>query len=340
MANGRKMAHGRHMASRLAAAGALAGLAAAAAAAISVEHDRLAAERAHPPTGRFITVEGVRLHYIDSEGPGQPVVMFHGNGAMIADLEISGIVERSARRYRTLVFDRPGYGYSERPAGRIWGPSEQAALFSKALAELGVARPILLGHSWGTLVALAMALEHRAHVSGLVLASGYYFPQARADVVALSVPALPVLGGVLRHTLAPALVRKLAPAAIGRMFAPLPVTVAFRQRFPLELCFRPGQIRASSEEVAVMNAAAAALARRYDEIAVPTAIIAGEADEIVETPFHSIRLAEHIPEATLHLIPEMGHMLHHFEAEKLADLLHDVAARVAYRDARARLEAG
>jgi pimeloyl-ACP methyl ester carboxylesterase len=325
------------MAARLAAAGALAGLAAAAAAAISVEHDRLEAERAHPPMGRFITVDGVRLHYIDSEGPGQPVVMFHGNGAMIADLEISGIAERSARRYRTLVFDRPGYGYSERPADRNWGPSEQAALFAKVLVELGVERPILLGHSWGTLVALAMALEHPAKVSGLVLASGYYFPQGRADVVALSVPALPVLGGVLRHTLAPALVRKLAPRAISRMFAPLPVTDAFRERFPLELCFRPGQIRASSEEVHLMNAAAGALARRYREISVPTAIIAGEADEIVETPFHSIRLAEHIPSATLHLLPELGHMLHHFEAEKLADVLHDVAARVAYREARENL---
>jgi hypothetical protein len=74
-------------------------------------------------------------------------------------------------------------------------------------------------------------------------------------------------------------------------------------------------------------AAAGALARRYREISVATAIIAGEADEIVETPFHSIRLAEHIPGATLHLLPEMGHMLHHFEAETLADVLHDVAAR-------------
>lgn len=333
------MARTRHTAARLMVAGALAGLAAAAAAAVAVEHDRLKAERAHPPTGRFMTVDGVRLHYVDSEGPGQPVVMFHGNGAMIADLEISGIVARSARRYRTIVFDRPGYGYSERPRGRNWGPSEQAALFAKALADLGVERPILLGHSWGTLVALAMALEHPMQVSGLVLASGYYFPQARADVVALSVPALPLLGGVLRHTLAPALVRSMAPRAIGRMFAPLPVTEDFRARFPLELCFRPGQIRASSEEVGVMNAAAAALARRYHEIAVPTAIIAGEADEIVETPFHSIRLAEHIPDATLHLLPEMGHMLHHFEAEKLADVLHDVAARVAHREARASLEA-
>jgi pimeloyl-ACP methyl ester carboxylesterase len=322
---------------RLLAAGTLAALAAAAGAAISVEHQALEAERAYPPGGRFMEVDGVRLHYMDSEGPGQAVVMFHGNGAMMADLEISGIVERCTRRYRTVLFDRPGYGYSERPRGRRFGPIEQARLFHEALRELGVERPILFGHSWGSLVALAMALEFPDHAGGLVLAGGYYFPQARKDVAALSVPASPVAGDVLRHTVAPFLVRRLAPRAISRMFAPLPVPEDFRADFPLALALRPAQIRASTEELAMINAAAGELARRYRDIDVPTAIIAGEADEIVDTPFHSIRLHEHIAGSTLHLLPEMGHMLHHFETEKLADIIHDVASRLAYREAKESL---
>jgi pimeloyl-ACP methyl ester carboxylesterase len=322
---------------RLLAAGTLAALAAAAGAAISVEHQALEAERAYPPGGRFMEVDGVRLHYRDSEGPGQAVVMFHGNGAMMADLEISGIVERCTRRYRTVLFDRPGYGYSERPRGRNWGPIEQAHLFREALRELGVERPILFGHSWGSLVALALALEFPDYAGGLVLAGGYYFPQARKDVAALAVPASPVAGGVLRHTVAPFLVRRLAPRAIGRMFAPLPVPEDFRAEFPLALSLRPEQIRASTEELAMINAAAGELARRYRDIDVPTAIIAGEADEIVDTPFHSIRLHEHIAGSTLHLLPEMGHMLHHFETEKLANVIHDVAARLAAREAKESL---
>jgi pimeloyl-ACP methyl ester carboxylesterase len=322
---------------RLIAAGTLAGLAAVAGAAISVEHQALEAERAHPPRGRFMEVDGVRLHYTDTGGPGQAVVMFHGNGAMMADLEISGIVERSARRYRTVLFDRPGYGYSERPRGRNWGPVEQARLLHQALAELGVERPILFGHSWGCLVALAMALDHQDDVGGLVLAAGYYFPQARKDVAALSVPAAPVAGDILRHTLAPFLVRRLAPRAIGRMFAPLPVPEDFRERFPLALALRPSQIRASTEELSMINSASGELARRYREIDVPAAIVAGEADEIVETPFHSIRLHEHIASSTLHLMPEMGHMLHHFETDKLADVIHGIAARLAFREAKESL---
>lgn len=322
---------------RLLAAGTLAAVAAAIGAAIAVEQQARESERAHPPRGRFMEVDGVRLHYTDSEGPGQAVVMFHGNGAMMADLEISGIVERSARRYRTVLFDRPGYGYSERPRGRNWGPVEQARLFREALRELGVEQPILFGHSWGSLVALAFALEFPDDAGGLVLAGGYYFPQARKELAALSVPALPVAGDVIRHTVAPFVVRRMAPRAIGHMFAPLPVPENFKSGFPLELALRPSQIRASMEELAMINAAAGELARRYADIDVPTAIIAGEADEIVDTPFHSIRLHEHIAGSTLHLLPEMGHMLHHFETEKLADVIHGVAARLAYREAKESL---
>ena len=64
----------------------------------------------------------------------------------------------------------------------------------RTLARLGVERPIVLGHSWGTLVALALALDHPEAVRGLVLLSGYYFPTGRLDVWAFAPPAIPVRG--------------------------------------------------------------------------------------------------------------------------------------------------
>jgi hypothetical protein len=41
-----------------------------------------AAERKTPPLGRFLNVDGVRLHYIE-RGKGEPIVLIHGNGTMI-----------------------------------------------------------------------------------------------------------------------------------------------------------------------------------------------------------------------------------------------------------------
>src|SRR4051794_37334926 len=51
-------------------------------------------ERNNPPVGSFIECDGVRLHYLDRGDPSAPcVVLFHGNGMMIQDFMISGLLE-------------------------------------------------------------------------------------------------------------------------------------------------------------------------------------------------------------------------------------------------------
>jgi pimeloyl-ACP methyl ester carboxylesterase len=76
------------------------------------------------------------------------------------------------------------------------------------------ARPaIILGHSWGSLVAVSIALRDPGSAAGLVLLSGYYYPTFRKDSAFMSWPAVPVLGDVLRYTLLPIFGRLMAPAA-------------------------------------------------------------------------------------------------------------------------------
>jgi hypothetical protein len=80
--------------------------------AILVNRRAAKAEREHPPKGAFVTVDGVRLHYV-VRGSGRPVVFLHGNGAMVADMLISGVIDHAARQYRAIAFDRPGFGHSD-----------------------------------------------------------------------------------------------------------------------------------------------------------------------------------------------------------------------------------
>jgi pimeloyl-ACP methyl ester carboxylesterase len=108
---------------------------------------------------------------------------------MIQDFESSGLIDLAAKNYRVIVFDRPGFGHSDRPRNVIWTPVAQAELINSALHRLGVSHAIVLGHSWGASVAVALALKYPKLVQGLVLASGYYYPTLRPDVVALSAPA-------------------------------------------------------------------------------------------------------------------------------------------------------
>ena len=317
---------------------AIAGLAASAAALGGVAllaHARARrAERDHPPQGRFVDVGGVPVHYVE-RGQGPPIVLLHGNGAMIEDWEISGILDLAAEHHRVIVFDRPGFGHTPRPRRRIWTPSAQAALLHQALAALGVARPVVIGHSWGTLVALALALEHSDDVAGLVLLSGYYFPTLRADVPLLSPPALPIVGDVLRYTVSPLLGRALAPKLIRKVFAPAPVTAQFAKRFPVELALRPSQIRASAEDTALMIPAAANFDGRYSELEMPVAIMAGADDKIVDVDRQSRRLHEALPGSELRLIPGAGHMIHHLAPRTVVDLIREVEKRAA-SDVRVR----
>ena len=266
------------------------------------------AERDNPPAGRFVEIDGVRLHYVE-RGQGEAVVLLHGNGSMIQDFASSGLIDMAARNYRVIAFDRPGYGHSERPRSTIWTPDAQADLIHAALRRIGVPRAVVLGHSWGASVAVALALKYPETVSGLVLASGYYYPTVRADVALLSGPAIPVIGDIMRYTLAPIISRAIWPLAMRKMFGPAPVPRKF-DGFPKEMAVRPSQLRASAAESALMIPGAFALSEDYPKLKMPVVIIAGEEDRIIDIGEQSARLHTDVKHSTFHRIPDAGHMVH------------------------------
>lgn len=286
------------------------GAAALAASAYVVHQRTQRAETDNPPAGRFIEIDGVRLHYME-RGEGEPLVLVHGDGSMIQDFMSSGLVDMAARKFRVIVFDRPGYGYSDRPRTTLWTPQAQAALLHRALRQIGVERAIVLGHSWGTLVAVSLALDFPQQVKSLVLLSGYYYPSVRLDVPLLSGPAVPVLGDLMRYTVSPLISRAIWPAMLRRIFGPAEVPLRFRREFPVDMVMRPSQLRASAADTALMIPAAFSLHKRYRELDMPVVIMAGDGDRHVDSFSQSERLHGELPRSTLHITHGAGHMLHH-----------------------------
>jgi pimeloyl-ACP methyl ester carboxylesterase len=305
---------------------ALAGAAATAGLALATWEAARRAEEARPAPGRFLDLGDVRLHYLDRGSGGPPVVLLHGNGSMVEDFVSSGLVERLAAHRRVIAFDRPGFGRTLRPRGRAWVPEEQAALLAEAIARLGLQRPVVLGHSLGSQVALALALNHPEAVGGLLLAGGYFYPTARPDVPLFAPNGIPVVGDVLRYTVSPHLGRVMAGPIIRKLFAPLPVPPRFAREFPVPLTLRPWQIRALGEDTAGLVPAAARLAPRHRELAMPVAIVAGEADRIVTTARQSARLHAELPRSRLTVLPGAGHMIHHASPETVAEEVERLAA--------------
>jgi len=269
----------------------------------------IVAERKNPPIGSFIECEGVRLHYLERGDPVAPsVVLFHGNGSLIQDFIVSGLVDHLAARYRVVCFDRPGFGYSQRPRARVWTATSQAALFVKAFDQLGVRDPVVLGHSWGALVAVAIGLQNNYPVRGLVLASGYYFPTWRLDFWLMSGPAVPVLGDMMRYTLAPIISWAILPALLRKLFAPRSIPANFKNSFPVSLMLRPKQLRAAAEESAFLIPEAARLQSRYSDIRCPVHIFHGTGDQLIE-PEQARRLHQVVGRSDLHLVDNAGHMV-------------------------------
>ena len=274
------------------------------------------AEEDYPPTGKFSSVDGVRLHYID-RGRGTPLVLLHGNAVRLEDFVASGIVDRLAERHRVVAFDRPGFGHRERPRGRRWTAHRQAELVSHALARLGVASPVVVGHSWGTLVALELALRKDVDVRKLVLVSGYYFPSARLDVLAASPPAIPVVGDVMRYTISALLARLTLRRTVRAMFKPQPVPAHYLSTVGREMLVRPSQIRAAAEDAAYMLPAVASLRKRYADLDIPVVILAGDRDHVVDQKAQATRLSHALRFGEVAFVEGAGHMLHHDACEEV-----------------------
>jgi len=95
------------------------------------------------------------------------------------------------------------------------------------------------------------------------------------------------------------------------MFAPQPVPPEFLPTLAREMLVRPAQIRANAEDAALMIPSAASLRKRYAELAIPTAIFAGEADKVVDPDAHARQLHAELRNSQLNVFPGLGHMLHH-----------------------------
>lgn len=285
------------------------------------------AERRYPPIGGFVKADGVTLHYVD-KGAGRPIVLIHGAGSVMQDFSLS-ILHHLTRQHRVVIFDRPGYGYSDRPRDRSWTPEAQAKALRAAVRQLGLERPVIVGHSFGAGIALSYAALFPGEIDGAVLISGYYFPTFRPAVSVFGGLATPVLGDLVRHTLAPPLSRAALPGLLHKLFQPSPVPAVFLENFPFDLICRPTHIRAAADDFAALRPWARRMRRVHRSIRPPIVILAGMVDQIVDPNRHSTRLHRAIPGSALRVIPGVGHMFHHARPDLVLEAIASVEPAAA-----------
>jgi len=267
-------------------------------------------ERAVPPLGRFVEVDWAKLHYVD-RGEGPPIVMIHGIGANLRHYAHT-ILDEVAKTNRVIAIDRPGCGYSERPRGADNATHTQAAVIQKALDKLGVADPLVVGHSLGGSVALAHAMFHPGKARGYVLIAPLAAPPEMKPPFDRWYITSPLRRWLIAWTIGIPMAMRYGPALTAFVFAPQTPSKDFGTASGAFLGLRPKAIINNFRDAVASPITVEAIHTQYGEIDAPVICLFGVQDQVLDPELNLAPLAG-MHSAEIQLLDGAGHMLLHVE---------------------------
>ena len=267
---------------------------------------------------------GRSLHAVQ-RGSGADVLLLHG--AMTTQHDwLAGPADLLSEDSRVTAIDRPGHGLSRRP--RFVGtPRDQAAQIADGLDRLEVGPSVVVGHSFGALVALALAERFPDRVSGLVLVAPLTFPEPRLLEHGLIAPrSIPVVGPLIsRFGRRSGFDRAAIEWIQAVMFSPAPVPNPWKASFPFEQVLDPDVLVHEGEDAASMLPLSPAGTIDLRRIEAPARILVGTEDRVVEQERQGKALARLLPNGRLIEVEGAGHMLHHSHPDLVLGAVEEVA---------------
>lgn len=277
------------------------------------------------PHGSFVTVDGVRIHYLERAGAGAPVVLLHGLPGTAEDW--NDVTPLLAGR-RTIAVDRPGFGWSGDGYLKF---ARQLEVLDALLKQLGARHPILVGHSYGGTIALGFAERYPREVGGLVLvdaaAAGTHagsFQRMQAHVVKFL--QLPVVHEVANATFGQLLSTTAVNVIDGAAFDPQAINSTHKHR-ALAINMTSDNLKAYAGEELEANDVFDGIDPKLGSIHVPAIVIQGRKDKLVE-PKYGRKLAQAVPGARLEMIPG-GHMAPYTHPYAVASAVQSLSSTLA-----------
>jgi len=282
------------------------------------------AEQKYPPLGRIYQVGDQKVHATD-QGAGRPVIMIHGASGNVRDFTFD-LTGPLSKEYRAIAMDRPGFGYSTRSdEPGSWRPATQAAQLRAAARQMGVEKPILVGHSWGASVALAWALDAPDDVAGVVAASGAMMPWGTLANVANSLGVNNLIVGYYNRSMTRRAETGGIEDFINRAFRPQSPPSGYIDYIGGELAVRAKTVRANGDDLANTQTALRELSARYADLNTPLEVMHGDRDWLLGFDQHAAGVAAAAPNVRVSRLPGVGHMAHHARP----DVLREAIARIA-----------
>lgn len=294
------------------------------------------AERDYPANGRIIDIDGTPVHVL-IEGNGPDLVLLHGASGNLRDWTYD-FVDRVSDRYRVIMFDRPGLGWTGRLPGKAgaWNianesPTEQAALLQKAAEIVGIERPIVLGHSFGGSVAMAWALNQPTETAAVVMAAAVSNPWPGELGWTYTVNGSNWGGALVVPVLSAFVPQSYVDNSVETIFAPQPAPQGYAEHVGARLILRRESLRANAQQVNYLRPHIVKMSKRYESLSMPMEIVHGDADTIVPLSVHSEPLSQQVTGANLTVLEGIGHMPQHVAPDAIEDAIDRAAARAGLR---------
>lgn len=283
------------------------------------------ADKAAPPTGRFIEMEGCRIHHFDT-GEGRPILFVHGLGGWMNQLAHPLFPHLDG--FRLVAPDRPGSGWSTRPAGGPETIPDQAAFLVRLCERMGLDRPLVVGHSLGGAIAMRMALDFPDRIGGLALISPLTRHEAETppELKALQIPNRTIRRLVAETISAPLAIRNTA-ATLALVFGPQQPPADYGTAGGAMAALRPDHFFAASTDAVAAGDTMVAQERRHGELALPVGVLFGDGDRVISCDRHGAALAGQIRGLDLEILEGVGHMPQYAEPERVAAFIRRMAAK-------------
>lgn len=265
-----------------------------------------------PELGREISAAGYRTNLHDV-GEGFPVMLIHGSGPGVTAWANWRLVMPSlATSRRVIAPDMLGFGYSERPADGVYNRQRWVDHAIGVMDALGLEQVDLVGNSFGGGLALALAIAYPQRVRRLVLMGsvGVSFPlTAGLDAVWGYEPSLEAMRKLLDVF---AYDRSLVTDELAELRYQASIRPGFQESFAAMF---PAPRQRWVDALGSPEEAIRALPH-------DTLILHGREDEVIPLSA-SLRLAELIDRAQLHVFGRCGHWTQIEHADRFARLVND-----------------
>lgn len=274
---------------------------------------------------QFIEINGQDMH-VKMIGQGEPVfLLLHGFASSLYSWH--AVMEPLSQFGTVIAFDRTGFGLSERPltwqGQNPYRAETQVELAVGLLDHFGVQQAILVGNSAGGTVSMQVSLEHPERVSALILVdpaiyNGGGAPQWMQPI--LATPQMRHLGPLITRQ-----ILKRGPELIKLAWhnpALLPSEI-------LEFYQKPYLVENWDKALWEFTLASrpTGLSERLDQLTLPVLVITGDHDRIVPTK-DSIRLAGELPNASLEVISNAGHVPHEEQPQVFMDIVSSFLSKL------------